>query len=182
MQIVRKDANCRQQLVDCCDNCGKITEGFHTCTPNPVIEQLRDENARLKEKLADTRRHYEELRKLIDGNSESMTHKDAVRELELMVSQQQSEPVAVVKGNVEITDNGCWTVIDVGLPIGTKLYLSSPAQSESERDAAYWYKVGFMASGEGWNGEYPFGDRCEDPESNIEWVKIRDAAMQEGKK
>jgi len=36
------------------------------------------------------------------------------------------------------------------------------------------YLAGFSASGEGYNGEYPFGDRNQNPEHNPAWCKYRD--------
>jgi hypothetical protein len=39
-------------------------------------------------------------------------------------------------------------------------------------EAAYF--AGFNASGEGYNGEYPFGDHVQDPEEDAAWRKNRD--------
>ena len=36
------------------------------------------------------------------------------------------------------------------------------------------YLAGFNASGEGYNGEYPFGDKMQDPSENRVWKKDRD--------
>ena len=36
------------------------------------------------------------------------------------------------------------------------------------------YLAGFNASGEGYNGEYPFGDHVQDPEEDAAWRKNRD--------
>ena len=38
------------------------------------------------------------------------------------------------------------------------------------------YLAGFMASGEGWNGEYPFNDYAfaGSPEDDAGWIKCRD--------
>ena len=36
------------------------------------------------------------------------------------------------------------------------------------------YLAGFQASGEGYNGEYPFGDRNRNPEHDPVWCKDRD--------
>lgn len=36
------------------------------------------------------------------------------------------------------------------------------------------YLLGFNASGEGYNGEYPFSDNHSPPESNSDWCKNRD--------
>ncbi len=36
------------------------------------------------------------------------------------------------------------------------------------------YLAGFNASGEGYNGEYPFGDKMQDPAENRVWKKDRD--------
>jgi hypothetical protein len=36
------------------------------------------------------------------------------------------------------------------------------------------YLAGFNASGEGYNGEYPFGDKNQDPEYDTVWCKDRD--------
>jgi hypothetical protein len=36
------------------------------------------------------------------------------------------------------------------------------------------YLAGFNASGEGYNGEYPFGDHVQDPEEDAVWCKDRD--------
>ena len=57
MELVRHDTNGRRYVVYCCDRCGKVTEGVHTCSPNPVIEQLRAKVAELEAQLA----KYKEL-------------------------------------------------------------------------------------------------------------------------
>lgn len=44
-------------------------------------------------------------------------------------------------------------------------------------DAAYL--AGFNASGEGYNGEYPFGDKNQNPEHDSVWCKDRDNALEE---
>jgi hypothetical protein len=36
------------------------------------------------------------------------------------------------------------------------------------------YLAGFNASGEGWNGEYPFGDYSQQPEQDKNWYAERD--------
>ncbi len=41
------------------------------------------------------------------------------------------------------------------------------------------YLLGFNASGEGWNGEYPFQDQARSPESSLEWVVHRDRTLSE---
>lgn len=41
------------------------------------------------------------------------------------------------------------------------------------------YLAGFNASGEGYNGEYPFGDRMQDPAENRAWKKDRDNYIKE---
>ena len=41
------------------------------------------------------------------------------------------------------------------------------------------YLAGFNASGEGYNGEYPFGDRNQNPEEDTVWIKDRDNALRE---
>ena len=41
------------------------------------------------------------------------------------------------------------------------------------------YLAGFNASGEGYNGEYPFGDICKHPEDHSVWCKDRDNALEE---
>jgi hypothetical protein len=48
MQYVQTDTNGRKYIVNCCERCGKITEGIHTCTPNLVIERLIAELAACK--------------------------------------------------------------------------------------------------------------------------------------
>ena len=45
------DPNGRKRIVNCCTRCGKITEGVHTCTPNPVIERLTAELADCRKAL-----------------------------------------------------------------------------------------------------------------------------------
>ena len=37
------------------------------------------------------------------------------------------------------------------------------------------YLAGFNASGEGWNGEYPFSDKGKSPDANDHWLDERDA-------
>lgn len=39
------------------------------------------------------------------------------------------------------------------------------------------YLAGFNASGEGYNGEYPFGDHARNPEEDAAWIKDRDNAL-----
>lgn len=36
------------------------------------------------------------------------------------------------------------------------------------------YLTGFLASGEGWNGEYPFGNSRKIPQGSLQWVAARD--------
>jgi len=48
MEYIQTDTNGRNYIVNCCERCGKITEGIHTCTPNLVIERLQAEVERLK--------------------------------------------------------------------------------------------------------------------------------------
>lgn len=55
MQLIKQDANGRRYIVYCCDRCGEILEGAHSCSPNPVIEQLQRENERLEFLLRDAR-------------------------------------------------------------------------------------------------------------------------------
>ena len=45
-EYVQTATNGRKYIVNCCERCGKITEGIHTCTPNLVIERLTAELAR----------------------------------------------------------------------------------------------------------------------------------------
>lgn len=40
------------------------------------------------------------------------------------------------------------------------------------------YLLGFNASGEGWNGEYPFGDRNQKPEEDLYWLEQRAEAIE----
>ncbi len=40
------------------------------------------------------------------------------------------------------------------------------------------YLLGFMNSGEGWNGEYPFQDHNLDPLLDDKWLKTRDAELE----
>ena len=44
-EYVQTATNGRKYIVNCCERCGKITEGIHTCTPNLVIERLTAEIA-----------------------------------------------------------------------------------------------------------------------------------------
>lgn len=39
------------------------------------------------------------------------------------------------------------------------------------------YLAGFMASGEGYNGEYPFQDKSKNPEDSKAWCRDRDNAI-----
>jgi hypothetical protein len=41
------------------------------------------------------------------------------------------------------------------------------------------YLAGFNASGEGYNGEYPFGDKNRNPEQDATWLKDRDNFIRE---
>jgi hypothetical protein len=40
------------------------------------------------------------------------------------------------------------------------------------------YLAGFVASGEGWNWEYPFNNGGRNPEENQHWKLVRDEAIQ----
>lgn len=51
MKSVKSDANGRKYVVYYCDRCGKVTDGVHTCTPNPVIESLQARIAELEAQL-----------------------------------------------------------------------------------------------------------------------------------
>lgn len=42
---------------------------------------------------------------------------------------------------------------------------------------AQGYLAGFNASGEGWNGEYPFADYGKNPEEDADWVERRNAIL-----
>lgn len=46
--------------------------------------------------------------------------------------------------------------------------------AEHDRLTKKAYLLGFMASSEGYNSEYPFGDKGQDPEQDVEWCKGRD--------
>ena len=41
------------------------------------------------------------------------------------------------------------------------------------------YLTGFNATGEGYNGEYPYGDRNLNPEEDTEWLERRDEKLKE---
>lgn len=41
------------------------------------------------------------------------------------------------------------------------------------------YLAGFLNTGEGYNGEYPFGDKKLDPEQDVHWVASRDVGYQQ---
>ena len=41
------------------------------------------------------------------------------------------------------------------------------------------YLAGFNATGEGYNGEYPYGDRNLNPEEDTEWLERRDEKLRE---
>lgn len=43
------------------------------------------------------------------------------------------------------------------------------------------FLAGFDASGEGWNGEYPFSDKCLDPQDDKSFNLARDLAYTEFK-
>lgn len=40
------------------------------------------------------------------------------------------------------------------------------------------YLIGFNASGEGWNGEYPFVDNNLKPEEDADWLQKRAEAIE----
>ena len=75
--------------------------------------------------------------------------------------------------------------IDWGYQLDSLQYLwqgwqAARAQSQQADRATTWkagYKAGFLASGEGWNGEYPFQDCGRDPEDDGPWLQKRDAAL-----
>ena len=39
------------------------------------------------------------------------------------------------------------------------------------------YLLGFLASGEGHNGEYPYGDHGDDPAKDPDWAERRDTDL-----
>jgi hypothetical protein len=41
------------------------------------------------------------------------------------------------------------------------------------------YKIGFAASGEGYNGEFPFGDKQQNMEEDKNWVEGREMDLEE---
>ncbi len=54
------------------------------------------------------------------------------------------------------------------------------AQAEIDRLRSLFeaaYLAGFMASGEGWNGEHPFQDRGLDPSDDDYWRERRDVDL-----
>ena len=68
----------------------------------------------------------------------------------------------------------------------TKERLQAELAAERERGKAEvdeaikrGYLLGFNASGEGWNGEYPFSDFNQDPTQDDHWVEYRDATIRQ---
>lgn len=56
--------------------------------------------------------------------------------------------------------------------------LLSKAIGEAEREGMrIGYLAGFNASGEGWNGEYPFSDDGKSPLEDADWVGYRDRIL-----
>jgi hypothetical protein len=50
-------------------------------------------------------------------------------------------------------------------------------EAEGEKVAKAAFLAGFNISGEGWNGEYPFGDKCKSPETDASFLDERAAAI-----
>jgi len=61
MNYIQTDTNGRKYIVNCCERCGKITEGIHTCSPNPVIERLTKIEAAARNLIAQKGRHNTEI-------------------------------------------------------------------------------------------------------------------------
>ena len=38
------------------------------------------------------------------------------------------------------------------------------------------YLAGFLNTGEGYNGEYPYGDKCLSPKDDVHWVETQQYA------
>jgi hypothetical protein len=99
------------------------------------------------ERLKDIARCYEELRSIIDGGSESMTHEDAVRALKAQPAQ--SEPVAYVLTTTSGKRYLEWAgSIDArDLNVASPLYAApQPAQSEpvASRKVIGWRTENFL--------------------------------------
>lgn len=64
------------------------------------------------------------------------------------------------------------------MPSDGNVRLLMEALSATEREGMRrGYLAGFKASGEGWNGEYPFSDDGRAPETDTDWIYRRDAVL-----
>ena len=66
----------------------------------------------------------------------------------------------------------------VGVTATALAHLDVPTALTARLDAEWnaAYLAGFMASGEGWNGEYPFSDHGKRPDNQDHWLDDRDEA------
>ena len=65
-------------------------------------------------------------------------------------------------------------------PEAARMVLACPAlTARIEAAVERAYLDGFMASGEGYNGEYPYGDRNQKPEDDPYWITQRDKTIRD---
>ena len=75
---------------------------------------------------------------------------------------------------------GAWTTAKVSYADAEYTRTDTiPALLAAEREKALreGFLMGFNASGEGWNGEYPYMDNNVSPITDPEWVKVRDEVL-----
>ncbi len=63
---------------------------------------------------------------------------------------------------------------DRNLLKSTVAHLGPKIAAALREAASNGFAMGFGISGEGYNGEYPFGDKRIDPETDEDWTKSRD--------
>lgn len=69
------------------------------------------------------------------------------------------------------------TLSDDDAVLTTKAAIRAALAQARQEALEEGYILGFNESGEGWNGEYPYGDNDQDPSKDAKWIEHRDAAI-----
>jgi hypothetical protein len=157
-----------------------LENGKYTFYINPIDHKLRCDR-------------YGTPWREFDGDKAVYALFDALRDA---LSQPQGvAPAETVKWR-EIGEDACkryvdWydtAIVDAGaiayelVTAIRRMLAAAPAEKAHKEDEAReaWkrgYLAGFMASGEGWNGEYPFQDASRNAEQDEYWIECRDATL-----
>ena len=145
----------RDEVICTWPSCGHSARGqcnshllIGLCTGNHTLDILAAENAALRERLeaAEAERDY------YQALYETGLH---------LLTQEQAE-------NATGKSGGSYATRSDGHGGTARL---DAARYEGWNAA---YLAGFNASGEGWNGEYPFSDKSKSPEDDPDWIATRD--------